>query len=83
MDALTGWTQLTFEGVLQVGDRDFSLDDLFALCEPRAREQYPNNKHVRAKLRQQLQRLRDLEALEFLGRGRYRKTFQVLPSEEH
>jgi hypothetical protein len=83
MDALTGWTHLTFEGVLGVGDRDFSLDDLFALCEPRAREQYPNNKHVRAKLRQQLQRLRDREAVEFLGRGRYRKTFQVLRSEEH
>jgi len=83
MDALNGWTQLTFEGVLQLGDREFSLDDLFAACEPRAREEYPSNRHVRAKLRQQLQKLRDLEAVEFLGGGHYRRTFQVMRSEEH
>jgi len=30
------------------------------------------NRHVRAKIRQQLQILRDLGSLHFLGRGRYR-----------
>jgi type II restriction enzyme len=34
---------------------------------------HPENRHVRDKLRQQLQVLRDLGLIEFLGRGRYRR----------
>jgi type II restriction enzyme len=33
---------------------------------------HPANRHVRDKIRQQLQELRDLELVEFLGRGEYR-----------
>ena len=33
---------------------------------------HPDNRHVRDKIRQQLQVLRDLGLVEFLGRGRYR-----------
>ena len=33
---------------------------------------HPQNRFVRPKIRQQLQILRDLGLLEFLGRGRYR-----------
>jgi type II restriction enzyme len=33
---------------------------------------HPNNRHVRDKIRQQLQVLRDLGLLEFLGDGNYR-----------
>jgi hypothetical protein len=79
--ALPGWRRLTFEGVVLLRKSEFSLDELLAVCEPRARRKYPNNRHVREKLRQMLQELRDLGALEFLGGGHYRKTFQVLPSE--
>jgi len=35
-------------------------------------ELHPNNAHVRDKIRQQLQVLRDLGLLEFLGSGSYR-----------
>jgi len=35
---------------------------------------YPQNAHVRDKIRQQLQVLRDLRLLEFLGSGSYRLT---------
>jgi hypothetical protein len=34
-------------------------------------ELHPDNRHVREKIRQQLQVLRDLGFVEFLGRGRY------------
>ncbi|MBZ5564268.1 MAG: hypothetical protein LAP13_17830 [Acidobacteriia bacterium] len=33
---------------------------------------HPDNLHVRDKIRQQLQRLRDLGLVEFLGGGKYR-----------
>ena len=35
-------------------------------------ELHPDNHHVRDKIRQQLQVLRDAGILEFIGRGRYR-----------
>ncbi|MBI5242579.1 MAG: hypothetical protein HY922_02705 [Elusimicrobia bacterium] len=38
----------------------------------RLSELHPNNRHVRPKIRQQLQVLRDLGFVAFLGRGRYR-----------
>jgi type II restriction enzyme len=34
---------------------------------------HPANRHVRDKIRQQLQVLRDLGLIEFLGRGGYRQ----------
>ena len=49
------------------------MDDVFAACAPLAAERFPENRHVREKLRQQLQRLRDLGLVLFLGAGRYRR----------
>jgi hypothetical protein len=73
LSSFTGWTSLVLEGILnQVGDI-YTLDDLFISCEPLAEKRYPNNRHVRAKLRQQLQRLRDLGLVEFLGHGSYKR----------
>lgn len=34
---------------------------------------YPENHHIREKIRQQLQLLRDKGIIEFVGRGRYKK----------
>lgn len=76
LDGFIGWTQLTLEGVISQRDDVFSLDQLFAVCAPMAAERYPRNRNVRPKLRQQLQRLRDLGLVEFLGGGNYRKTVQ-------
>lgn len=75
LGAFTGWTRLTFEGVLRQPNDEFSLGDLFAVCKEPALIHYPDNRHVRAKLRQQLQRLRDYGAVEFIGGGNYRKKF--------
>ncbi|MBQ3398592.1 MAG: hypothetical protein IJG51_06870 [Synergistaceae bacterium] len=36
-------------------------------------QKYPNNYHIEAKIREQLQFMRDKGFIEFLGDGRYRK----------
>jgi type II restriction enzyme len=65
-----GWTTLTLAVIRTLGKREFSLSDLYQR-ERRFAETYPGNKHVRAKIRQQLQELRDLGVLSFEGRGSY------------
>jgi len=55
---------------LQPGER-FELVDVYAF-EDRLSALYPENRHVRAKIRQQLQVLRDEGYVEFLGGGEYR-----------
>jgi type II restriction enzyme len=52
------------------GRESFSLADMYAF-EARLGGLYPGNRHVREKIRQQLQVLRDRGWLEFMGRGRY------------
>lgn len=51
----------------------FTLNDVYAFDEFLS-QRHPHNSHVRAKIRQQLQLLRDEGFLEFIGRGVYRKT---------
>ena len=57
--------------VVQGLPADFNLTDVYAHSAELA-ALHPENRHVRAKIRQQLQVLRDNEQLVFLGRGRYR-----------
>lgn len=66
-----GWTLLTLGIVRGLRKAEFSLNDVYAL-ENRFAKAYPGNRHVRDKIRQQLQVLRDLGVLEFVGRGEYR-----------
>ena len=66
-----GWTTLTLSIVRSLPTSSFALSDLYAR-ESEFRRSYPGNKHVQAKIRQQLQVLRDSGLLEFLGRGRYK-----------
>ena len=54
-----------------------SLQDLYA-CENELSARFPGNNNVRAKIRQQLQVLRDQGYLEFVGRGVYRLCNQPL-----
>jgi hypothetical protein len=74
MSGLAGWTKLALEGVMSQVDDVFELDQLVSRCVPRAAEAYPRNRHVRPQIRKQLQRLRDLGLVEFLGGGTYRRT---------
>jgi type II restriction enzyme len=66
-----GWATLTLRIIRSLGVPEFALDSLYR------REQlfsavYPMNRNIRAKIRQQLQVLRDLGYLEFCGKGAYR-----------
>jgi type II restriction enzyme len=75
LEALTsenrGWTLDVLNAVRGLGMSDFKLSDVYAL-EPSLGQLHPQNRHVRDKIRQQLQVLRDLGLLLFLGRGHYR-----------
>lgn len=68
-----GWTSAVMDCIdelgLDPGER-FELEDVYAF-EDRLGEMYPDNQHVRAKIRQQLQVLRDEGLIEFLGDGEY------------
>jgi type II restriction enzyme len=66
-----GWTLDVLNAVRGLGKSDFVLSDVYAL-ETSLGQLYPRNHHVRDKIRQQLQALRDLGLLVFLGHGRYR-----------
>ena len=50
----------------------FSLADVYKYTKSLA-EKHPQNNNVEAKIRQQLQILRDLGYIDFLGHGRYKK----------
>lgn len=66
-----GWLALTMALVRRLDKEVFSLSDLYAL-EGEAKKAFPNNQHIREKLRQQLQRLRDKGWLNFEGQGIFR-----------
>lgn len=65
-----GWTLDVLKVVRSLQKQQFSLAEVYNRSEE-LQELYPNNLHVRDKIRQQLQRLRDMGLLEFLGGGRY------------
>jgi hypothetical protein len=70
--SLTGWKLAVFECLKQVPERDFSLTTVTAFS-PDLKTKFPQNNNVEAKIRQQLQALRDVSLVEFKGGGRYKK----------
>ncbi len=51
---------------------EFSLKDIYAF-EQELKNRYPKNNFVKDKIRQQLQKLRDKDYIEFKGNGKYRR----------
>lgn len=68
---MRGWTTLTLQIVRSLQRAAFSLNDLYEM-EGRFAEVYPRNMNIRPKIRQQLQVLRDLGYVSFLGGVEYR-----------
>jgi type II restriction enzyme len=68
-----GWLLEVLRCVEQFGSAEFRLAEVYAFEEQLART-YPGNSHIREKIRQQLQVLRDHGFIEFLGRSVYRLT---------
>lgn len=66
-----GWLIEVMNCVELIGKKEFELDDVYAF-EARLSSIYPNNYHVKQKIRQQLQVLRDQGYIEFVSRGNYR-----------
>src|SRR5262249_3595013 len=66
-----GWTLDVLNVVQSLGKKEFCLQDVYAHTDALA-ELHPDNHNVQPKIRQQLQELRDLDFLEFLGGGEYR-----------
>lgn len=65
-----GWTLDVLRFVHQIGKREFDLHEVYAF-EKHLAALYPENRNVKPKIRQQLQVLRDMGLLRFLGSGRY------------
>jgi type II restriction enzyme len=66
-----GWLIEVMKCVEMIGKTEFTLDDVYAF-EKQLSILYPNNRHVKQKIPQQLQVLRDHGYLEFVSRGYYR-----------
>ncbi|HKU17695.1 MAG TPA: DpnI domain-containing protein [Candidatus Saccharimonadales bacterium] len=66
-----GWTLDVMRCIEQLRKSQFDLADVYSF-ESQLSILHTHNRHVRAKIRQQLQVLRDAGYLEFMGRGRYR-----------
>ena len=68
-----GWLLDVMRSVEKLGKREFTLDDVY-IFENELSRLHPDNKHIKDKIRQQLQLLRDGGYLKFVGRGKYQLT---------
>lgn len=66
-----GWLLDVMRGVEKLRRREFTLKDMYSF-ESELSKLHPNNRHIKEKIRQQLQVLRDKGYLKFTRRGRYR-----------
>lgn len=66
-----GWLLDTMRSIEKLGKHEFTLDDIYAF-ENELSKLHPENKHIKDKIRQQLQILRDKSYLDFVSRGYYR-----------
>jgi type II restriction enzyme len=66
-----GWTLDVLNAVRSLRKSEFDLADVYK-SEGKLAKLHPANRHVRDKIRQQLQVLRDIGILEFRGGGEYR-----------
>jgi 5-methylcytosine-specific restriction enzyme A len=67
---LSGWRKLILECIQRLDKTIFTVDDIL-LFNDEFRMDYPNNHHIREKVRQALQNLRDDGYIAFVSRGKY------------
>ncbi|WP_201600771.1 DpnI domain-containing protein [Psychrobacter submarinus] len=68
-----GWTLDVWQCIDRLDDK-FTLKQVYAFAD-KLQAKHPDNNHVKDKIRQQLQVLRDKGIIEFLGRGYYQKLY--------
>ena len=66
-----GWLLDVMRCVDKLGKKKFTLDEVYAFINELS-QLHPENKHIKDKIRQQLQVLRDKGYLDFISRGYYR-----------
>lgn len=69
---MRGWIIDILNCVNRIGDKVFTLEQMYDFVDVLA-VKHPENHHIKDKIRQQLQILRDNGIIEFLGKGRYRR----------
>ena len=65
-----GWVLDVLTALRSLNKTEFNLNEVYSL-ENQLADLHPSNRHIRDKIRQQLQVLRDIGHLTFLGEGRY------------
>ncbi|TAN64053.1 restriction endonuclease [bacterium] len=70
--SVKGWMLDVMKCVEDFGQKEFTLNDVYAF-EDEFKSRHPDNKHIKDKIRQQLQVLRNKGYLEFISRGYYRR----------
>jgi type II restriction enzyme len=68
-----GWLLDIMRSLEKLNKREFKLDDVYVF-ENELKRLHPENRHIKDKIRQQLQVLRDNGYLDFVARGRYELT---------
>lgn len=80
----TGWT----DDIVQVLKfAEITIDDVFTLAriydaEHLLKKMHPNNNHIKAKIRQQLQILQDYGYIEFIDNNGHYRIVKPLPNAE-
>lgn len=69
---LNGWVKDVFACLLEIHSEEFTLSEIYGF-EKKLSELHPDNRFVTDKIRQQLQKLRDVGLIQFLGSGKYKK----------
>jgi hypothetical protein len=75
LNSLSGWRLDTFKVLMHIPGNGFRLEEVYARGEVLKRL-HPANRNIEAKIRQQLQQLRDLGLVEFVSPGIYRKLWR-------
>ena len=70
-----GWIIDVMACIDKIANTQFTLNEMYSF-EGLLKAKYPNNNHIKDKIRQQLQTLRDKGLIEFTGNGNYKKVLQ-------
>ena len=75
VENLTAWEKEIFHCLGEIGTGIFKLSQVYSF-EALLQSKFPRNHHIRDKIRQQLQNLRDIGLIEFIEPGIYRKLWR-------
>ncbi len=70
--SLTGWKLAVFNCLISINKQEFTINEVYRY-ENQLKTMYSKNQNIKAKIRQQIQFLRDLGLIEFLTNGNYKK----------